>query len=55
MKCQFFFFFPLGKKPFILISPKQFLFYSKTIDNCIYILTFTKYEQVEVSMQNIVY
>ena len=54
MKCWFFF-FSLGKKSFILISPKQFLFYSKTIENCIYVLTFTKHEQVEVFMQNIFY
>ena len=48
-------FFSLGKKSFILISPKQFLFDSKTIENCIYIPTFTKHEQVEVFMQNIFY
>ena len=54
MKCWFFF-FSLGKKSFILISPKQFVFYSKAIEICIYILTFTKHEQVEVFMQNISY
>ena len=53
LKCWFFF-FSLGKKSFILISPKQFLD-SKTIENCIYIPTFTKHEQVEVFMQNIFY